>query len=181
MPFFDYSNSPSTLLTEPNFWIYWAITIPLTVSVLIVYLSYVVWIERKNRSEDKDARRRALASGAPVWPDAPEAKSDRIFPWQRLASYHSSIANRFSWAAGDEHDMPAIRLAETTAMPHLNSWTDVATQSHAATPGGSRHSNESGSVQPTTYISDHILEEFHRRTQVNLEHSNYIGREQSSR
>lgn len=142
MPFFDYSDSLSTLLTKPNFWIYWAITIPLTVSVLIVYLSYVTWIERKNRSEDKDARKRALGSGVPIWLDATETKSNRIFPLQRLASYQKSNASRFSWFAGDEYDMPAMRLAETSAMPRLSRWSEVA-QSHAATHGGTRHSNES--------------------------------------
>jgi len=37
---------------KTSFWIYWAITIPLTTIVLVAYLTYLVRIQRKDRLED---------------------------------------------------------------------------------------------------------------------------------
>ncbi len=37
---------------KSSFWIYWAITIPLTTIVLVAYLTYIVRIQRRDRLED---------------------------------------------------------------------------------------------------------------------------------
>jgi hypothetical protein len=54
MPLLDFSTSIPT--SKPGYWIYWAITAPLTISVLAIYLTYLKLISRKNREEDKKAR-----------------------------------------------------------------------------------------------------------------------------
>ena len=43
-----------------HLWLYWAITVPLTIVVLIIYFTYVWWAERKRRNEDDTARKRFL-------------------------------------------------------------------------------------------------------------------------
>jgi|SRR5271169_2431068 len=56
MPFFDFSNTSGALTVKPQFWLYWAITTPLTMFVLVFYLTYLVYIKHKQRSEDKRLR-----------------------------------------------------------------------------------------------------------------------------
>ena len=43
---------------KSSFWIYWAITIPLTAIVLVAYLTYLVRIQRRDRLEDHKIVRR---------------------------------------------------------------------------------------------------------------------------
>ena len=57
MPYFEFSNSGNTLTLKPEFWIYWALTIPLTLVVLAAYLAYLVWIQNKERIEDLAVRK----------------------------------------------------------------------------------------------------------------------------
>lgn len=54
MPLLDFSTTIPT--SKPGYWIYWAITAPLTISVLAIYLTYLTLISRKNQEEDKKAR-----------------------------------------------------------------------------------------------------------------------------
>jgi hypothetical protein len=54
IPLLDFSNPTPT--SKPGFWIYWAVTAPLTISVLAIYLTYLARVERKHREEDKKAR-----------------------------------------------------------------------------------------------------------------------------
>lgn len=41
-----------------QFWIYLAIAIPLTVVVMIIWATWMLWIERRNEREDKKAQER---------------------------------------------------------------------------------------------------------------------------
>jgi hypothetical protein len=54
MPLLDFSTPIPK--SKPGYWIYWAVTAPLTISVLAIYLTYLTLISRKNREEDKKAR-----------------------------------------------------------------------------------------------------------------------------
>lgn len=56
MPIFDFAVSSRPQVREPGFWIYWAVTIPLTFGVLGAYGAYLVWVQRRNREEDRNAR-----------------------------------------------------------------------------------------------------------------------------
>ena len=58
MPLFDFSNSSGAPTVKSGFWIYWAITIPLTTVVLVAYLTYLVRIQRRDRLEDHKIVRR---------------------------------------------------------------------------------------------------------------------------
>ena len=58
MPLFDFSNPSGAPTVKSGFWIYWAITIPLTTIVLVAYLTYLVRIERRDRLEDHNIVRR---------------------------------------------------------------------------------------------------------------------------
>lgn len=57
MPLFDFSNA-GTPTVKSGFWIYWAITIPLTTIVLAAYLTYLARIQRRDRLEDLKILRR---------------------------------------------------------------------------------------------------------------------------
>ena len=57
MPYFEFSAADSTLSIKPQFWIYWALTIPLTMAVLTIYLAYLLWIQNRHRVEDDAARK----------------------------------------------------------------------------------------------------------------------------
>ena len=54
MPLFDFSNVSGAPTVKTSFWIYWAITIPLTTIVLGAYLTYLVHIQRRDRLEDSN-------------------------------------------------------------------------------------------------------------------------------
>ena len=58
MPLFDFSNPSGGPIVKTGFWIYWAITIPVTTIVLGVYLTYLVRIQRRDRLEDSNIIRR---------------------------------------------------------------------------------------------------------------------------
>ena len=58
MPLFDFSNLSGAPTVKSGFWIYWAITIPLTITVLVAYLTYLVRIQRRDRLEDRKIERR---------------------------------------------------------------------------------------------------------------------------
>ncbi|KAK0509623.1 hypothetical protein JMJ35_008017 [Cladonia borealis] len=58
MPLFDFSNVSGAPTVKTGFWIYWAITIPLTTIVLGVYLTYLVRIQRRDQLEDSKIIRR---------------------------------------------------------------------------------------------------------------------------
>ena len=58
MPLFDFSNPSGAPTVKTGFWIYWAITIPLTTFVLGAYLAYLVRIQRRDRLEDSNILRR---------------------------------------------------------------------------------------------------------------------------
>lgn len=51
MDFFDFG--PSTVDTKGSFWVYWAITIPVTLTVMLLWL---LWLRRKrlyHREKDR--------------------------------------------------------------------------------------------------------------------------------
>jgi hypothetical protein len=75
MPLFDFSTPIPK--SKPGYWIYWAVTAPLTISVLAIYLTYLTLISRKNREEDKRAREDVTANTVLI-PDPPnrQAKPD---------------------------------------------------------------------------------------------------------
>ena len=54
MPLFDFSSPSGAPTVKTGFWIYWAITIPLTTIVLGIYLTYLVRIQRRDRLEDSN-------------------------------------------------------------------------------------------------------------------------------
>lgn len=66
MPFFEFPTPSSDVNLKPHFWIYWAITIPLTLTVLIIYLAYLLWIGRRHREEDQNAREQQTNSDSTV-------------------------------------------------------------------------------------------------------------------
>ncbi|KAI9838488.1 MAG: hypothetical protein M1838_004562 [Thelocarpon superellum] len=56
MPLFDWDAGPGEPVATARFWIYWAVTGPLTIVTLIIWL---LWLRRevaRNRQEDEDAR-----------------------------------------------------------------------------------------------------------------------------
>ncbi|KAF2183104.1 hypothetical protein K469DRAFT_751698 [Zopfia rhizophila CBS 207.26] len=52
MPLFDFSAPPGQPIIKTRFWIYWAVAVPLTLTVLAIYLTYVAYIEHKRTMED---------------------------------------------------------------------------------------------------------------------------------
>ena len=60
MPFFDVTidvTGTALLETRPQFWIYWAITIPLTLSVLGLWIIWLRFSAKKHEREDEEALR----------------------------------------------------------------------------------------------------------------------------
>jgi hypothetical protein len=68
MPLLDFSTPTPT--SKPGFWLYWAVTAPLTISVLAIYLTYLTRVEREedktardNVPKNKDISRSAISEG----------------------------------------------------------------------------------------------------------------------
>lgn len=56
MPLFDWEAKPGEPVMTSRFWIYWVVTVPLT---LVVVTTWLVWLKRKallRRRQDKEAR-----------------------------------------------------------------------------------------------------------------------------
>ena len=54
MPLFDWQSS--NVVTE-RFWIYWAVTIPLTIVVLVAWTIFLLWSSMVRRKEDEAAEK----------------------------------------------------------------------------------------------------------------------------
>jgi hypothetical protein len=55
MPFFDWtSNTSSRIETKANFWIFWAITIPLTLLVLAIWGFWVKIVVPRQQLKDEE-------------------------------------------------------------------------------------------------------------------------------
>lgn len=52
MPVLDFSSDSTLPSTKGSFWLYWAVSIPLTVVVMVCYIAYQWYLERKHRRED---------------------------------------------------------------------------------------------------------------------------------
>ena len=46
MPMFDWDATEDRLVSR-RFWIYWAVTVPLTAAVLVIWLAWTLFSERK--------------------------------------------------------------------------------------------------------------------------------------
>jgi flagellar biosynthesis/type III secretory pathway M-ring protein FliF/YscJ len=55
MPLFDWpASTPSHIATTSNFWVYWAVTVPLTILVLAIWTVWIkVVVPRQNRQDEK--------------------------------------------------------------------------------------------------------------------------------
>lgn len=53
MPWFDFSGPSGQLLVQSKFWLYWAATVPLTAIVLLIYTTYLFWMNRQRAREDE--------------------------------------------------------------------------------------------------------------------------------
>jgi len=56
MPLFDWDVDPGGTVFEPRFYIYWAVTAPLTVITMIIWLSWTYRQTLLHRYEDKKQR-----------------------------------------------------------------------------------------------------------------------------
>ena len=56
MPLFNWSADSGQDVLTNRFWVYWALTIPLTVVVMAIWWIWIGWRERKNIVEDRRAR-----------------------------------------------------------------------------------------------------------------------------
>jgi hypothetical protein len=50
MPLFTWANP---VIITSRFWLYWAVTIPLTIIVLAIWTCYLLWISALQRKEEK--------------------------------------------------------------------------------------------------------------------------------
>jgi len=55
MPIFDFSPS-GIVVNKSGQRLYCAVAIPLTITVLLMYMAYLVWMKRINGHEDRKAR-----------------------------------------------------------------------------------------------------------------------------
>jgi len=61
MPVFTWVNP---VIIRARFWLYWAITIPLTITVLAIWVSYLLWVAAVRRQENKKIREENILSHA---------------------------------------------------------------------------------------------------------------------
>ncbi|KAL3460037.1 hypothetical protein BJX64DRAFT_290685 [Aspergillus heterothallicus] len=73
MPVFDFSAPAGGIIARQSFWVYWAITAPLTLLVLGMYFAYLWYTERRLRAEDRSGD--GGGGRAPGGPSAPLSPS----------------------------------------------------------------------------------------------------------
>jgi O-antigen/teichoic acid export membrane protein len=59
MPLFNWDAEAWSEVAKPRFWIYWAITVPLTIMTITTWQLWQRWRDRKNVKLDAEARERA--------------------------------------------------------------------------------------------------------------------------
>lgn len=57
MPFFDFSEPSGALILKDHFWLYWAVSVPLTVAILAIYGVFLVLVDWKRDMEDRHPQR----------------------------------------------------------------------------------------------------------------------------
>jgi len=71
MPIFNWQADSGTTVVSHRFWIYWAITVPLTIVVVLVWF---IWIQRKDaRHQREDLAVRQFDDSDPQMPKGPPA------------------------------------------------------------------------------------------------------------
>ena len=68
MPLFNWSNDPGDSVLNSHFWVYWAVTVPLTVAVLSTWWLWKEWRHRTDKANDdavlvKESRERKTRYG----------------------------------------------------------------------------------------------------------------------
>jgi hypothetical protein len=53
MPFFDFSSTGGNNAVSPQFWIYWVVSIPLTIIVILSWTIWYRWSIHQHRLEDE--------------------------------------------------------------------------------------------------------------------------------
>ena len=53
MPLFDWSSAPGDSVLNERFWLYWAVTLPMTIAVLSAWWLWKEWRQRKDAALDK--------------------------------------------------------------------------------------------------------------------------------
>lgn len=56
MPLFNWNAGAGQSVLGDRFWVYWTVTLPLTVAVMAAWWSWMTWRERRNVAEDRRAR-----------------------------------------------------------------------------------------------------------------------------
>jgi hypothetical protein len=56
MPLFEWNGDPGTSVLSDRFWVYWAVTLPLTAVILFIWLTWLVWTTKNRRDADNRAR-----------------------------------------------------------------------------------------------------------------------------
>ena len=54
MPVLDFSKEDKLPSAKHSFWLYWAVTLPLTTAVLVGYTTFVFWIDRTQKRKLND-------------------------------------------------------------------------------------------------------------------------------
>jgi Mg2+ and Co2+ transporter CorA len=55
MQFFQFDTATRTLIVAKSFWQYWAVTIPVTISVVLIWNAWV-WLEKKQSIGDEKSQ-----------------------------------------------------------------------------------------------------------------------------
>ena len=71
MPLFDWQAARGSPVVTHRFWIYWAITIPLTIVVVAIWFVWIAMKASRHAREDK-------AAGIGAQPEASEEKSKDV-------------------------------------------------------------------------------------------------------
>jgi len=64
MPLFNWNAAAGQSVLGDRFWVYWTLTLPLTVIVMAAWWTWMTWRERRNLVEDQRAREIGGAAGA---------------------------------------------------------------------------------------------------------------------
>jgi hypothetical protein len=111
MPVFDFTAPAGHSIARGTFWIYWAITAPLTFFVLAMYFAYSWYTERRLDLEDTSSGRRAseFTNGAP-----PVTGTRRGSPSEvREGAGMRHLRRRFQRFHGDRDDVEVATVRST--------------------------------------------------------------------
>ncbi|MCJ1243175.1 hypothetical protein MMC30_000372 [Trapelia coarctata] len=144
MPMFNWQADSTTAVVSPRFWVYWAITAPLTIVVVLIWFIWIALKDARHRREDLEMAQAYESDGKGKQKDSEEETSGRE------SSSASSRSSRSNAAVPRTGPSPKCQTNDADAEGHIE---------HSQHSGSRRSSRLSQQSRQTRLNRDQVSSE----------------------